>query len=625
MDSKSLLLLSKRGSIQWLIVALGVIGCTPAAVPVLPATITSPAESQSSLSNKKQTVIVLALDAGRYDWLDAAMQQGQMPVVAALRDQADWGRSYGVVPGGFVSSYAALATGKYPAHAGIAGERIHRAEDSFYWYTSALDVPLSAEPIWSAVRRDGKTSALMFWPGSSWCDNPFAATYVVEYGTRLAYSAQQHLTFVPSNGWQVKQDSYSPMLESQFTITFADHTVRSIYVLARDSTDNQNVDYSEILLSIDRVEDDQDAVIHLDTEDHWGSLRLNADKNIGLSLRVTDPALETFTLFRSGVYQLNACPEELFSQLQALPPFPPPADSYALEQGWIRPEDYHHMAKKQAEWRSVVAAMVYSTYTPDLTMIADPTLWQVTQPFMQSETDAAFAATLREGISWVDAEVALIQKQMEQSPASNVRMMIVGTTGLIGAHTQVNLNTFLAENEWLALDARDRVVASRSEAIAFASGGSAWVYLNVHGREKYGRVPATVFPVLRKNIAESFKNLRDPVTGELVFERVLAGDELSQAGLSGNYAGDIFIQSREGYLLSDLRGRPEVFEPALSGGRQSYSPDIAAMRGFFMLTGFEGHDLDLVRLVDIAPTLVTLLGIPLPAGMDGKPVEALIP
>jgi predicted AlkP superfamily phosphohydrolase/phosphomutase len=166
---------------------------------------------------------------------------------------------------------------------------------------------------------------------------------------------------------------------------------------------------------------------------------------------------------------------------------------------------------------------------------------------------------------------------------------------------------------------------NRSEAIAFASGGSAWIYLNVQGREKYGRVPETVYPALRSIIAESLKKLMDPVTGTPVFERVLAGTELDQAGLSGNFAGDIFVQAREGYLLSDLRGHPDVFESAAMGGWQSYSPDVAAMRGIFMLTGVEGRDIDLVRLVDIAPTLYTLLDIPVPPGMDGMAVQGLLP
>jgi len=86
--------------------------------------------------------------------------------------------------------------------------------------------------------------------------------------------------------------------------------------------------------------------------------------------------------------------------------------------------------------------------------------------------------------------------------------------------------------------------------------------------------------------------------------------------------GDLVVMAPLGTAISaeGLLGR---LRAALMGGGHGYRPDEPAMGGIFLTLGRgvgAGFDPGEVRALDVAPTVLTLLGLPVPDSMEGRPI-----
>jgi predicted AlkP superfamily phosphohydrolase/phosphomutase len=142
-------------------------------------------------------------------------------------------------------------------------------------------------------------------------------------------------------------------------------------------------------------------------------------------------------------------------------------------------------------------------------------------------------------------------------------------------------------------------------------------------------VPAgAAYEALRSEIAEALRRWRDPRTGELVVEEVVHGETVygKDAAASGP---DLIPALRPGYGLGRGEGLGRVMvgrslieanESPWSGGhegpyRASDVPGVAIMWGPRVP---EGRALTGASLHDIAPTVLSLLGLEVPSAMEGR-------
>ena len=612
---------------------------TPTQVPSPPLPIPTRMPTAVPTPTGPIRVILVSLDGGRADSLLAWMAEGTMPTLAALAERGLWGVVQGVEPPTSVVIHASLACGCLPAETGIVGERVHRPGDSFYWYTNAYDLLWAGGvPIWEAASQSGLTTATLFWPGGLPASSEQATTYVVNYGERIAYSAQHVLTTVPASTWENAPPSYSPLLESQFSIGDRSNPVATIYILLADTTDDRNINYNQIIFSNgDRVFDFPDLITSIEAG-RWFAWAFDPVQMLGADFLITDISPEGLTLYRSGVYSLVASPDELRTALLGNLGFlPPPADYYALEHGWIGPKQYREMIIRQSAWAMSATLWVYQTYQPDLLLTVQSPLKQAghqflvvdqRQPSYSSEAVTQHQQDMALVASQLDTELGrLVEAAQADIEWGRLALLVVGSTGMSPIHTQVNLNTVLEQAGLLRLDWRDYVIVEQSQAIAFSSGGAAHIYINLAGRERAGIVSQEAYADLQGRIIEALDRLVDPVSGEPIFERIMRQDEVLALGIGGPYAGDVFVQARPGYLLSDQREAQEIFEPVTYYGQQGYRSDLPAMWGGLVAVGrgiVSGSEIDLIDLTDIAPTLCNLLGIPQPPSMIGEPLEVLL-
>lgn len=166
-----------------------------------------------------------------------------------------------------------------------------------------------------------------------------------------------------------------------------------------------------------------------------------------------------------------------------------------------------------------------------------------------------------------------------------------------------------------------------SRSVAVPSGSFGQIRLNIRGRDPNGVLEPDEAPRLRQRICDLLGALKDPRTGERVYERVAAAEKLYRGECVAQGPDLIAIPASERYLsLSGRTGAPAVPLLDARGVVVPFHPPSGwhSMDGVVVLAGpdvAEGVRLAGASAVDVAPTLLQLLGEPVPADMDGVPLR----
>jgi predicted AlkP superfamily phosphohydrolase/phosphomutase len=150
------------------------------------------------------------------------------------------------------------------------------------------------------------------------------------------------------------------------------------------------------------------------------------------------------------------------------------------------------------------------------------------------------------------------------------------------------------------------------------------VVVNLKGRQEHGAVaPAAEYEAVRDRVIALLEGLTDPATGRPVVlwakrrEDVFTGEYLEEAP-------DVVCLFDPAY--KGAAGIDAAFEPVPQSVLEAYS-GVHAMEGVVALAGAgvrAGVDLGTRDIVDVAPTLLALLGAPVPADVDGAVMEAAL-
>jgi predicted AlkP superfamily phosphohydrolase/phosphomutase len=146
------------------------------------------------------------------------------------------------------------------------------------------------------------------------------------------------------------------------------------------------------------------------------------------------------------------------------------------------------------------------------------------------------------------------------------------------------------------------------------------VMINVIGRQPEGCVqPGEEYEALRTRILEEVPTLRDPVTGEPIVLEAYRREELYH-GERLETAPDIILVTQDYYKggtsIDELVGKvPLDILSKLSG--------LHRMDGIILLQGPHIRQdvcVEGAGIIDVAPTILYTLGMPIPSDMDGRPL-----
>ncbi len=157
---------------------------------------------------------------------------------------------------------------------------------------------------------------------------------------------------------------------------------------------------------------------------------------------------------------------------------------------------------------------------------------------------------------------------------------------------------------------------------AYPLGGNGNIFINLKGRQPFGIVsPGEEYEKLRDDIIAGLESLRDPDTGDRMVERALKREEAYS--VFPEHCADIIVRWMPGYASMDETrvgsmhgemGNADVTGVHCWSG--THRPNgILVMNGADIKTGICFKD---AQIVDIAPTILALLGKPVPRNMDGR-------
>jgi len=162
----------------------------------------------------------------------------------------------------------------------------------------------------------------------------------------------------------------------------------------------------------------------------------------------------------------------------------------------------------------------------------------------------------------------------------------------------------------------DQVDWSRTRAYSMGHVGQ--VYVNLKGREPSGVVrPGAEYEQVREEVIEALKTLRHPGSGGPLVDRVIRREETCHGPHSAEgpdlhvvmdgyrYISFPLFATNAKIITSQIRGDSGCHR--LHGALVARGPALGC-----------GREIEGARMVDLAPTILHLMGLPVPDDMDGR-------
>jgi predicted AlkP superfamily phosphohydrolase/phosphomutase len=160
---------------------------------------------------------------------------------------------------------------------------------------------------------------------------------------------------------------------------------------------------------------------------------------------------------------------------------------------------------------------------------------------------------------------------------------------------------------------------SKTKAYSFGTGGTGNIYINLVGREPQGIVKSgKEYREVRDRLIEELKNFAASYPNRKIDIEIFKKEEIYH-GKYLDQAPDVLILMNKGETRIDCSfGHGGLFTHDLTIVRDNA---IHRMEGILLVKGpgiKKGVRMDQARIIDIAPTILYMMGSPIPSDMDGK-------
>lgn len=263
-------------------------------------------------------------------------------------------------------------------------------------------------------------------------------------------------------------------------------------------------------------------------------------------------------------------------------------------------------------------------------------MWRLIDP-THPMYDPALAAKYGDAIEKVYERADDLVGRIRARLPPDVVFMVMSDHGFHSFRRSVNLNTWLVQNGYMAFQGEEShktladlfgrgrffegVDWSRTKAYAVGLGQ---IYFNLKGREGQGIVsPGQEYTELQNEIRGKLLTLTDPKNGQRVFRDIYRRDDIYKGEYLRN-APDLEVGFNDGYRVGWQDTLGGVSQNVIEDNDRKWSGDHCATATeisggvFFMNRKIQA---DHPSIMDLAPTTLQLLGVPLPSDYDGKPLH----
>jgi len=230
---------------------------------------------------------------------------------------------------------------------------------------------------------------------------------------------------------------------------------------------------------------------------------------------------------------------------------------------------------------------------------------------------------MKEYYQFVDNEIGKLLKLIDK----NTTVIVVSDHGAKRMTGAFSINEWLIKKGYLVLKKSPKKIVSVQEAEVDWSKTKAWgwggyharVFLNVRGREPQGIIDPKDYKKYRNRLIADLEAIRGP-NGEEWDTKVYTPEQIYPDG-KGDYP-DLTV------YYDDLRWRSAgtigYASPYLSENDKGPDDAVHSHYGVFVLydpNKKEGKRIGDISILDVAPTILEIMGIPVPLDMEGKVVK----
>jgi len=349
-------------------------------------------------------------------------------------------------------------------------------------------------------------------------------------------------------------------------------------------------------------------------------------------------------------------PEELTAELEEVAgPYMEVDDPWAFMDGWIPLEVFLEQLRAQNAWWEKATSYVLRTQPWDLAFSwvgsidhIQHVLYGGIEPRSRTYNPASaerWRSIIRDLYQDVDRGVGEILKQVDQD---RTVVLAVSDHGFTHLDFFPYIKYVLAEAGLMHFDVDPdtgemKIDWSRTKCYPLEPG-HAHIFINLKGRDPHGCVDPSDYERVQDAIIDALLRLRDPVTGEAVVAAAVRKQDSRILGIHEGKGfdriGDVLFAWKPGYMANPFVYRAGVkyrdgtervttnrerFEPSellrSFTGAHLTLPTVPEMHATVILAGPGVRRLRPERpieLIDLAPTLARLLGIPTPRDAEGR-------
>lgn len=524
------------------------------------------------MKNASPKVVVIGLDGATFALLRPWMEAGVLPYLKSLMDEGGHGSLESSVPPVTSPAWQCLMTGKNPGKLGITGFFEQRPEV----YEGSLVGTLGGEgtTFWEILSRAGKRVAMLNVPFTA----PPLAFNGVLIGGFTTPPSQKSMTFYPPELLKELEERFGeyrmdlntpPLLLINRSTSLIEEFIEdcealtqhqfqaATYILDREEFDV--VMFYQLI--IDRI---QHRLWHLLDETHpWHDpevARRFSDRIVAYYRRLDAQIAHL-------VQKVGTDPTVLVLSDHGFGPVVKGIDlnSWLLKEGYIQIRRHPLSQIKLLLWK-----LGWGPYSFVTTFLRRAVSWPGVRRWLTKTYSSKSTATL----------------QAELGRAAN-RFFLS-----------------LQDIDW-------------SRTKAYCQIGPGLIRINLQGREPRGIVKPEAYRALREELVQRLHALADPTTGRTIRARVVTRDEVYHGKYLDQMPDIVYMAFEAGYLA----GNPVAFHSnkiVVSGLGPS---GFHRMDGILLAKGRhlrKAVKINGASIMDIAPTLLYLMGSEVPKDMDGR-------